>query len=322
MTKPLSLEDGLSMVLSHDLGTTVTVGDLSALGGGSSRSLWEFRATWNGAEKTLVLCRRDPGGNAAQAVRSEAAAIKAAALAQVPVPKVYSVFPGDEPLGGPCLIMEKVDGETLPRRILDSPRLEVARGGLATQCGRALGRIHRIDPAALTGLPDSDRLSEYRLELDRVDRGRPALELGYRYLVEDRPRGLAQVLVHGDFRLGNLVVDDQGLRAVLDWESCHRGDPLEDLGWIAIKAWRFRGDGEVGGFGSITDFLAGYEVETGLAIEPETFRWALILNTWIWGVGTLMQANRHLSASRRSPDLAVVGRRLPEIERDLLEILP
>jgi aminoglycoside phosphotransferase (APT) family kinase protein len=171
------------------------------------------------------------------------------------------------------------------------------------------------------GAPVESRLVTYRAELDRLDPNRPVLELAGRWLLDHRPAPRPPVLVHGDFRLGNLMVDASGLVAVLDWESVHIGDRLEDLGWIAVKAWRFRGPGVIGGFGDVESFLAAYRAETGIAVEPEEFTWGLVLGTWIWAVGCLAQADRHLSGATRSVDLAVTGRRVAEIEYDLLELL-
>ena len=93
-------------------------------------------------------------------------------------------------------------------------------------------------------------------------------ELALQWLKRHRPPEPARLsLVHGDFRNGNLMVDDDGLRAVLDWEMAHLGDPMEDLGWICVNSWRFgRHELPVGGFGTREQLFAGY-VEAGGTLQ-------------------------------------------------------
>jgi aminoglycoside phosphotransferase (APT) family kinase protein len=315
--------DGLATALSIAAGEDLAVLDLERLSGGSSREIWLFTVRNGvGVSRELIL-RRDPPGEArADGASVEFAAMNVARTAGVTVPEVLALIPADDPaLPGGGMVMERVFGETLPRRILRSPELANARATLAARCGTELGRLHAIDPAAVVQAPIEDRLTKYGAELDRLDPTRPVLELARGWLHDSRPAPRNPVLVHGDFRLGNFVIGESGLNAVLDWESVHVGDRLEDIGWIAVKAWRFRGPGVIGGFGEPAAFLAAYEKETGIQISSPEFEWAMVLGTWIWAVGCLAQADRHLSGATRSVDLAVVGRRVVEIEYDLLELL-
>jgi aminoglycoside phosphotransferase (APT) family kinase protein len=312
----------LQAALARELGQGVQIDGLARLTGGSSRDIWGFRAALPAGDHDLVLRMDGPGELRPEGLRQEADVMAAATRAGVPVPLVLAVVLDDTPSGQPGLIMERVEGETAPRRIIESCQASGTSTVLTRQCGAALGRLHKAGLAELPTLAEVSRLRSYRTALDRLDPNRPVLELAFHYLTEEQPAARPAVLVHGDFRLGNLVVGTEGLRAVLDWESSHAGDALEDVGWIAIRAWRFHGAGTIGGFGNVEDFLAAYGEQAGWVPSAAEFRWALILNTWIWAVGCLEQAERHLSGRRRSVDLAVVGRRVVEIEHDLLELLP
>lgn len=323
-TEPATPTDaGLAAALARAGCLYVTVFGLQRLTGGSSREIWSFTARdRTGVQQELIL-RRDPPGEANPAgAEVEFAAMAAARKAGVAAPEVIALVPADDPdLPGGGLVMERVRGETVPRRILSSLALQSAREGLGPRCGTELGRLHAIDPGVVAAAAAEDRLVTYRAELDRLDPTRPVLELASSWLRNHRPAPRPPVLVHGDFRLGNLVVSESGLAAVLDWESIHVGDRLEDVGWIAVKTWRFRGPGVIGGFGDVEPFLAAYAGETGVEITPSEFEWGVVLGTWVWAVGCLVQADRHLSGRTRSVDLAVVGRRVVEVEYDLLELL-
>lgn len=153
-------------------------------------------------------------------------------------------------------------------------------------------------------------------------RAAPAFELAIGWLRAHRRPDVAKVLVHGDFRLGNLIIGPDGIRAVLDWELAHLGDPAEDLAWLCLKAWRFRGSGVVGGLGELADLRDAYEREGGRRVEPERLFWWQVFGTLKWGAICLRQARIHLSGESRSVELAAIGRRVCETEYDLVRMLP
>jgi hypothetical protein len=129
------------------------------------------------------------------------------------------------------------------------------------------------------------------------------------------------VTVHGDFRNGNLLIGPEGLRAVLDWELAHGGDPAEDIGWLCAPAWRFGGTGEVGGFGDLADLLAAYRAAGGEDIDPARVHWWQVYATVKWATICALQASVHLSGATRSVELAAIGRRVCENEWDLCRLL-
>ena len=179
-----------------------------------------------------------------------------------------------------------------------------------------------------TALPDlpllgpEEQLDQYRGVLDSFGEPHPAFELGLRRLARDAPPLDEPSLVHGDFRNGNLVVGSDGLRAVLDWELTHRGDPVEDLGWMCVKSWRFGvANRPVGGFGDVEAFTGAYDAAGGRPVDPDRLRWWQAFGTLKWGVICEVQAQTHLQGLVRSVELATLGRRIAETEWDLLELL-
>jgi len=240
----------------------------------------------------------------------------------VPVPRVVVSGDGSDELGAPFLITEFVDGETIPRRILRDEQLASARAVLAEQCGRILAAIHRIPPSEVPGLPGGDPLKQLRDQLDRLGEPHPAFELGLLWLAETRPQRSVEAVVHGDFRNGNLIVGAEDIRAVLDWELAHLGDPLEDLGWLCVKAWRFGSSLPVGGFGTIEQLITAYEGAGGEPVDESVLHWWIALGTLRWGIICIVQALTHTTGMVRSVELAAIGRRVCEVESDLLDLLP
>jgi hypothetical protein len=224
-------------------------------------------------------------------------------------------------LGTGWLVVERLDGETIPRKILRDPEWEAARAALTDQCGRALAAIHSIDPDAIAGLPRRDPLRDPLPILDLLGEVRPALELGVRWLEAHRPAAGRRVTVHGDFRCGNLLVGPDGLRAVLDWELAHGGDPAEDIGWLCAPAWRFGSPLPVGGFGQVDDLLAAYRGAGGEDLDADQVHWWQVYATVKWATICAMQASAHLGGSTRSVELAAIGRRVCESEWDLFVLL-
>jgi len=303
--------------------TGVTVDELRRLTGGASRETWSFDAVRpGGARVPLVLQRRRPGaddGVASLAV--EATLLRAASRAGVPVPELV-LDEGDAVLGRRILVSARLDGETIARRILRDDAYARARSRLTAQCGAALAAIHRIPTDEVPGLVAVDQLARYREVLDGFGEPHPAFELALRWLEAERPDPAPGVVVHGDFRLGNLLVGPDGLRAVLDWELAHLGDPMEDLGWLCVRAWRFGAPHPVAGLGEYRELFDAYAAASGRAVDPHVVRWWEVLGTLIWGVMCRMQAEAHLSGLVRSVELAAIGRRVCENEHDVLLVLP
>jgi aminoglycoside phosphotransferase (APT) family kinase protein len=148
-------------------------------------------------------------------------------------------------------------------------------------------------------------------------------EWAFRWLQAHRPAPTAPRLVHGDFRMGNLIVDGSTLTAVLDWELVHIGDIHEDLAWFCIRAWRFGAPAALaaGGLGGIDDFVAAYERAGGATVDRAALHWWMVLGTLRWGMICRYQAQRHLSGQTRSVELAAIGRRVCETEWDVLDLL-
>jgi aminoglycoside phosphotransferase (APT) family kinase protein len=265
--------------------------DLHRLTGGASRETWAFES----GDRALIY-RRGAG------VGREAVAIRAAALAGVPEPEVIA-------FGEDWAVMERVPGETIARRILRT------RPRLGRQCGEILARIHSIE---LDGLSSSDALTDLRSMIGGFSDLSPALELGLDFLVRNRPPAARECVLHGDFRLGNLVVSEHGIAAVLDWELVHRGDPMQDLGYLCVRAWRFGGELPVGGFGEYEELFDAYERASGFDVDRDAVRWWELFGTVWWGAACMLQAWRHLSGSERSVELAAIGRRVWEQEYDVL----
>jgi aminoglycoside phosphotransferase (APT) family kinase protein len=148
------------------------------------------------------------------------------------------------------------------------------------------------------------------------------VELGLRWLRANRPAPAEPALVHGDFRLGNFIVDEDGLAAVIDWELAHLGDPAEDVGWLCIRSWRFGNDDRpVGGVGELEEFIRAYELAGGRPMELERVRYWETFGNVKWAIICARQAQDHLTRARRSHELASLGRRVCEPEWDLLELM-
>lgn len=330
------LRDGLARLAHRRLDDEpgVRIENLRRLSGGANQQTWSFDLLSPRMRQALVMRRAAQATLAARAegdegglpggLRSEARLIALAAEEGVPVPTIRHVLEQDDGLGE-GFIMERLDGETLGRRIARDPRFEQARRTLAFDCGRTLARIHRIqlpDDLAMRCAPARTELEHYRQLHRRHGTDKPVFELAMRWLEDHLPAtDIALAPVHGDFRNGNLMVDDDGLRAVLDWELAHLGDPMEDLGWLCVNSWRFGvHDRPVGGFGTREQLFAGYESQGGRVDPGRVFFWE-VLGTLKWGVMCEKMAHAYLSGAEPSVERAAIGRRSSETEIDLLALL-
>jgi len=283
------------------------IGELVELTGGASRSTW--RASVDG--EGVVVQRQTSGATRDMAIEASVLA----AAAGVPAPPLIGRVVGDD--GVSNLVTRLVAGETIARRILRDDRFDRARARLTEQLGRAAARIHRIAPDEVPGLEPADALATTRETLDELGAPHPTFELAFRWLDDHRPPARSATVVHGDLRLGNVIVDDDGLAAVIDWELAHVGDPISDLGWLCAPAWRFGAPLPAAGVGTREALLAAYADESGVEVGLDELRWWEVASSLRWGVICMMQADRHRSGAVRSHELAAIGRRTCETEHDL-----
>lgn len=300
------------------------------LSGGASQEIWSFDVeTERGAEGFIL--RRAPGGvsNPASAqsigLTSEAAIIEAARKAGAPAPEVAHVCDETDGLGA-AYVMRRLSGETIARKIQRDEGFAAARPKIARQCGAALARIHATPADGLPDLPYSDaaaQLDRYEEIYRSFDTPRPVFDLAFRHLRDRIPKPVATTLVHGDFRLGNLMIDANGLVAALDWEIAHVGDPAEDLGWICMPSWRFgQHHKPVAGLGDIEDLLAGYREAGGDSrIDENAVRAWTVFGSLKWGIMCLTMFRAYDSGFDKSVERAAIGRRASETELDLMLLL-
>jgi aminoglycoside phosphotransferase (APT) family kinase protein len=318
------LADGVRSVLAEH-GDDPGELRLSPIVGGASRETWLVE----GSGGRWVL-RRDPKGSVSLVPMAEEFALaERVSDAGVPVPEPLAFEPEDGRFGSPGMLMEFVEGTSVAPRILRKPEYERARAALTGQLAEALARVHAtpIDelegvlPAA-AGDPVLGQLDEWERQLDEIGEPLPAVELGLRWLRANAPEPAEPRLVHGDFRLGNFIVDGDGLAAVIDWELAHLGDPAEDIGWLCIRSWRFGSDElSVAGVGTLERFVAAYELAGGEPVDRDRVRYWEVFGNAKWAVICARQARDHLTGVRRSHELASLGRRICEPEWDMLELI-
>jgi aminoglycoside phosphotransferase (APT) family kinase protein len=287
---------------------------LAQLAGGASKEAWAVD-TEDGRE---LLVRRAGGGvihTGTLSLRDEYEVLVAAREVGVKAPEPIVYLGAID--GRDAFVMERVRGETIGRRIVKAPP-----AFLADQMAEELAKIHSIPVARLPFLLETDPFETFAEELDTIGEPHPAIELGLRWAHERIPLERSGVVAHGDFRLGNLAVDEEGLVAVLDWEFAHVSDPAEDVGWPFVRAWRFgRDELRLGGIDDADPYLARYAELTGLEIPlEELYAWE-VLGNCKWAIGALRQARRHLSRQDPSVELAILGRLAVEMEYEILDLI-
>ncbi|WP_133364972.1 phosphotransferase family protein [Qipengyuania sediminis] len=301
---------------------------LAQLSGGASKEMWRFDLHLAEGEALPLVLRRQPPGRALSSqglggVGREAALLRFADKAGVPVPAPAFVLPTASSAGD-GYAMARIEGETIGTRVLRLPELAEARRGLARRCGEVLARLHAARGFKALGLRSegsAEALAALAARYRATGQHRPVFDFALAWLGDNLPRESSRVLLHGDFRTGNLVIGPEGLRAVLDWELAHIGPPAADLAWLCVPSWRFQHpELAAGGFGAREDLLAGYESAGGTRIEPaELFAWEVfqVLN---WGV-MCAGAGRAFMDGARSVEGAVIARRASETEFDLMRML-
>jgi aminoglycoside phosphotransferase (APT) family kinase protein len=322
-----ALAAGIHQLIAEATGSDPGALSLSPIPGGASRETFLAESD---AGRWVV--RRDPVGarGSFAPLETEFRVVQAAAAAGVPVANGLAFEPAGGRLESAGFVMDHVEGTSVAPRVLRREELKQARSAMPAQLGEALARIHSIDARAIDGVsvsgadPAPAASALWEGIIDEVGEPLPAVEAGLRWLrLNPPPPPERECLVHGDFRLGNLIVDQSGLAAVIDWELCHAGDPAEDIGWLCVRSWRFGNDGlPVAGVGMLDELLAAYEDAGGQPPSLERIRWWEAMGNVKWAVICARQAHDHLTGARPSAELASLGRRIAEPEWDLLQLVP
>ncbi len=321
------LAERLQAVVTGKIGKPGTIHALEQLTGGANRSTLALEAEI-GAERLPLIVQLgvetpDPvAGMTPEVAPAEQARLMIAAVAGgVPAPRVRATLEPADGLGE-GYITERVAGETLGPRIIRDERFARARPLMARQCGEILAAIHRIDVDRVPFLESQDaaeHVAAFRRLPERYGFRLPALELALRWATENLPKKTRHTVVHGDFRMGNLIVDEEGVRCVLDWELAHTGDPMEDLGWLCIRTWRFGGAGPVGGFGTREDLFAAYAQASGYPVDPDHVRFWEAFGNVKWALHFLRLGSRGID--NRDIERCAIGRRIEEPLWDFFSLI-
>ena len=322
------MQEELASALSKKLlevGIEGKVSNLEPLTGGASKEIWKFEVS-NAKQSTKMILRRGSGIEGPLAIKTadEARIQKEVIKVGAPVPKILAVSKNEEELGD-SYIMHFVEGESIARKILRDKEYKKALPILAYQCGEAIAKIHNVDINNFSFLPKKpakDQLEDLYSTYQSFEQPSPVFEYAYLWLKEQDFGNFQESLVHGDFRLGNIIVNADGLQSIIDWELAHIGNPLQDLGWVCGNSWRFgKNDKVVGGFGELEDLLEGYNSVSKLKVNKEMVRCWQVFGTFRWGVICLIQAYAHLNGTINSIEKAAIGRRVSETEIDIVDLL-
>jgi len=318
----LSAIDGEAVagLLATVLPAPVVVDRMVPLTGGASADTWSLDVVDAAGGAHPLIVRRGAGRGGVSLgldARLEPLVQRAAGNASVPTAEVIAIF--DDSVLGTGYVMRRLSGETIPRKLLRDPAYAAALSRLAGDCAAALAAIHAAPLDRLPAMPELPAAEQLDLleSLHRsIGQPVPTFELGLRWLHDNLPPPGRLCLVHGDFRMGNFLLDERGLVAVLDWELAHLGDPMEDIAWLCTRAWRFGGRGAVGGFASREDFYQAYG-----EVDPGRVHFWAVLSALKWGIICQLQSFVHLRGELPSVERAVIGRRVTEAELDLLLVL-
>ncbi len=329
MSMTTAIHEPLTAWAKESFGQDAAISNLKRLSGGASQETWSFDLTDRGSVIELIL-RRAPIRSTSSAqseaigLTKEAGILSALSELGVATPTVKHLFQNHDTIGD-GIVMNRVHGETLAKKILKNPEFGEARKRLPTDVAIALAAIHQ---APLSNLPDlpissgSDQLKRYEAVYRDYGQERPVFELTMHWLKDHQPTPLPNQLVHGDFRLGNLMVDQNGLSSVLDWELAHIGDPREDLAWLCVNSWRFgQSHHRVGGFGHLDQLLDAYNVKASTNIVESEIDWWEMLGSFKWGVMCMTMYEAYRTGADPSVERAAIGRRVSETEIDMLNLI-
>ncbi|MEM8534285.1 MAG: phosphotransferase family protein [Chloroflexota bacterium] len=332
------LRTHLTTFIAGKVDSPVRITALQPIPGGASRETWALdieveSGALVGPHALILRMDQATSMNPEALERSEEfALLRVAYEAGVKAPRPRWLDGTGAVLGRPFLLMDRVEGESIGPRVVRRPEFAQAREHLPQQMAEQLARIHTIDPmtSELGFLPHPAKgysparhaIDGVREQLDQIGIQRPALEFGLRWLEQHVPQHEEHILIHGDFRIGNIIIGSDELCAVIDWEFAHIGDPHEDLAWPCVRDWRFGNDAlRVGGVGDLETYVVAYEALSGRMVDRTALHYWEVLGNVRWAATCYIQADRHLSGADPSIELASLGRRGAEMELEFLTLI-
>jgi aminoglycoside phosphotransferase (APT) family kinase protein len=284
------LEDRLATYLRAKLGAPdLTVANLARIPGGASRETYRFRARYKRDGKLVdrgLILRRDPPASLIETERTtEYRAYDAFHKLGLPVPEPIALELGSAALERPFFIMAEVENCTTGGIMSPDP-YGPHRESVGRQFYTVMGKIAAADPNAI-GLADFDgpkdmrgaamhEVARWEKVIDEDEREpQPIVRAALRWLKRNPPPPAQKIsVVHGDYRTGNFLIDDNGkIRAILDWEMSHLGDPLEDLGWAIDPLWAGADPARPGGMIPRAEAIRTWEQASGLKADPKALHW-------------------------------------------------
>lgn len=231
-----------------------------------------------------IVIRRQPSGGILETydLSKEFNLLEALLTAGIAVPRVLWYEPGAEIFVRPFYAMEKVEGDVFnvdPRRPSKLLFNENERPTLSVDFVSNIVKTHNFDwknsslvfPNDIAG--DSDvlirQIQQHESVIERAGyRSHPLISFGVNWLKNNMPDIEKVCIVHGDYRIGNFISKDGRIRAVIDWELAHLGDPHEDLAYILSPAWRSADEGLVNHLMTEGEFLQQYQKKSQMVVDP------------------------------------------------------
>ncbi|MEM7183599.1 MAG: phosphotransferase family protein [Spirochaetota bacterium] len=337
------LVEQIQEYLANKYQSSVQIQDFASLSGGGGACQDNYRFDLQveqgelAGEHQLVL-RTDKGGSLFSSLSKEQEfGVCSLAYANgVKTPRPYLLEKDTAHTGNPFFIMQRIAGKANGRFVVKDRSLQKARKQIVEDLARNLAQIHTIKEsanqqnsvhAALLRSTSSlayaqNAVKELQDQVKNLNEPHPAIELCLHWAEKNAPETGELVLVHGDFRTGNFMVSPSGLDGILDWEFSHWGDPCEDIGWLCMRDWRFgKLNLEAGGLAKREDFYQLYAEHTGKPVATEKVRFWEVIGNLRWAVGSIEQAERHLSGVDKGIELAAIGRRTSEMEYEAMRLV-
>jgi aminoglycoside phosphotransferase (APT) family kinase protein len=304
---------------------------LERMSGGAVQQNWAIDAhldggAYAGAQRWVMRIDAPAAVRESLTRAQEFSVLSAMRDAKVLAPAPLWCCDDDAVLGRAFFIMERLPGIASGHRVARDAAIVPDRAALASELAVNLARIHAVNRedgrlAFLGTFLAGDNVAHYRAYLDTLPEAYPALEWGLRWCEVNAPRDEDVTFIHRDYRTGNYLVDGGRLAGVLDWEFCAFGNPLEDVGWIFAKCWRFgQNRYPVGGVAAADDFLNAYTRASGRTVDAAALRYWQVMAHLRWAVIALQQRERHRSGIEPSLELALTGHIVSDLELEVLAL--